>query len=331
MGLGRRPVDRVQGWPRGLPEVEAPETGPLVLTARRYFPWPARMTRHPRGGGGQHDPPGRAGTEGQTGSPGSAPYLAVRRWNTGSSVGIAPERGPQEVTRQTTGDSARSTAGRLAGARVGLDEEEESARLRGSRDRPIDRTGPHEITGLLRQAAAGRRDALDELMPLVYDELSGMARARLRHEAPGHTLETAGLVHEAWLRLIDQHRANWRTASTSSPWPPRRCDASSSTTPSVVARPSAAGERLTCRSTPPTGLDGRWAGHDPDDTVVALDDALDRLAAFNADGARVVQYRFFAGLSNGEVAELLGTSERTVRRAWTAARAWLRRELVTAR
>ena len=65
--------------------------------------------------------------------------------------------------------------------------------------------------------------------------------------------------------------------------------------------------------------------------MVALDEALGRLAEFNADGARVVQYRFFAGLSNGEVAELLGTSERTVRRAWTAARAWLRRELVTAR
>ncbi len=197
---------------------------------------------------------------------------------------------------------------------------------------PSTEPAPHQITGLLRQAAAGRRDALDELMPLVYDELSGMARARLRHEAPGHTLETAGLVHEAWLRLIDQHRANWQDRQH---FFAVASEAMRRILVDHAKRRRAAKRGGGAAHLPLDAADriGRafGPGHDPDDTVVALDDALDRLAAFNADGARVVQYRFFAGLSNGEVAELLGTSERTVRRAWTAARAWLRRELVTAR
>ncbi len=191
---------------------------------------------------------------------------------------------------------------------------------------------PHQITGLLREAAAGRRGALDELMPLVYGELTVMARARLRHEAPGHTLETAGLVHEAWLRLIEQHRAVWQD---------RRhffAVASEAMRRTLVdhAKRRLAGKRGSGATLLPIDAAERIGatfgpGHERDDTVVALDEALGRLAVFNADGARVVQYRFFAGLSNAEVAELLGTSERTVRRSWTAARAWLRRELTATR
>ncbi len=190
---------------------------------------------------------------------------------------------------------------------------------------------PHQITGLLREAAAGRRAALDELMPLVYGELSAMASARLRREAPGHTLETAGLVHEAWLRLVGQHATSWQdrqhffaVASEAMrrilvDHAKRRHAAKRGDAP--LHLPIEAADRAAAGAVLPGG----------DEELLALDEALDRLATFNAAGARVVQYRFFAGLSNGEVADLLGTSERTVRRSWTTARAWLRRELTGGR
>lgn len=185
----------------------------------------------------------------------------------------------------------------------------------------------HQITGLLREAAAGRRAALDELAPLVYDQLHGMARARLRHEAPGHTLETAALVHEAWLRLVGQHSVHWQDRAHFF------AVASEAMRRILVdhAKRRRAGKRG--RGDVAIALDtverivADPHGADGDDLLLALDESLDRLAGFNPDGARVVQYRFFAGLTEREVAEVMATSERTVRRTWTAARAWLRRDL----
>jgi RNA polymerase sigma factor (TIGR02999 family) len=185
----------------------------------------------------------------------------------------------------------------------------------------------HEITALLRAASDGRREALDDLLPLVYDQLSGMAHARLRHETPGHTLETAGLVHEAWLRLINQHRAEWQDR--------RHFFAVASEAMRRVLVDHARKRRSAKRGGPSLHLSidavekalGASAPVDPDDTLLALDAALTRLAGFNAAGADVVQYRFFAGLTMLEVAEQMGVSERTVRRSWSAARAWLRREV----
>lgn len=191
-----------------------------------------------------------------------------------------------------------------------------------------DEPSRHQITGLLRAAAGGRRAALDELLPLVYDDLRGMARARLRREPVGHTLETAGLVHEAWLRLIDQHRVDWQD---------RRhffAVASEAMRRILVdhARQRRAGKRGGGLVHLPLEAVEHLVGAshrtgNADDALVALDDALTRLAAFNPEGARVVEQRFFAGLTALEVAEAAGTSERTVRRSWTAAKAWLRREL----
>ena len=188
---------------------------------------------------------------------------------------------------------------------------------------------PHAITALLRQVASGHRGALDELLPLVYDQLSGMAHARLLHESPGHTLETAGLVHEAWLRLINQHRAEWQDR--------RHFFAVASEAMRRILVDHARKRRSAKRGGPAMHLPldaadalGTAPLADADDTLIALDSALSRLATFNAAGADVVQYRFFAGLTMPEVAEQMGISERTARRSWSAARAWLRREVVRA-
>lgn len=186
---------------------------------------------------------------------------------------------------------------------------------------------PHEITGLLREAAAGRRGALDELMPLVYDQLSRMAHARLMAESPGHTLETAALVHEAWLRLVSQHSVHWQDRG-------HFFAVSSEAMRRILvdhAKRRRAGKRGGGGTPVALELVERTladpVSEEPDDLLLALDESLDRLATFNPSGARVVQYRFFAGLTTDEVAEIMDTSERTVRRTWTAARAWLRRDM----
>lgn len=184
-----------------------------------------------------------------------------------------------------------------------------------------------EITGLLHELAGGRRAAFDQLLPLVYDHLRRLAHARLQREAPGHTLDTAALVHEAWLRLVTQHRANWQDRG--------HFFAVASEAMRRILVDHARHRRTAKRGSAsvPLSLDNVDAaalvstGSDSDDLLIALDDALARLANVNPQGARVVQYRFFAGLTNAEVAELLGTSERSVRRTWTVARAWLRREM----
>lgn len=190
----------------------------------------------------------------------------------------------------------------------------------------IPESEPHEITALLREASSGRREALDQLLPLVYDELSGMAHARLLQEAPGHTLETAGLVHEAWLRLIRQHRAEWNDR--------RHFFAVASEAMRRILVDHARRRHSAKRGGPAIHLPIESVDTpappvlaDPDDALIALDLALTRLAVFNTAGAEVVQYRFFGGLTMPEVADQMGISERTARRAWSAARAWLRREV----
>ncbi len=198
-------------------------------------------------------------------------------------------------------------------------------------DTPPPHREPGEITGLLHLAAEGDRGAFDRLLPLVYVQLTGIARRRLRLERTGHTLDTGALVHEAYLKLVDQTRADWRNRHQ------------------FFAVASEAMRRILIdyAKRRRAGKRGGGAGHVPlDDAVdlpdhdvftdgqaaelLALDEAMNRLADFNPDGARIVQYRFFGGLSNDEVAAMMGTSERTVRRAWTVAKAWLRHELTDA-
>ena len=187
---------------------------------------------------------------------------------------------------------------------------------------------PGDITRLLHLAARGDRGAFDRLLPLVYAELNGIARRRLRLEASGHTLDTAALVHEAYLKLVDQTRADWRNrhqffAVASEAM--RRILIDYAKRRRTKKRGEAAGHLPLEAADALAG--GDLFSDDEAAELLALDDAMTRLARFNPDGARIVQYRFFGGLSNDEVAAMMGTSERTVRRIWTVAKAWLRREL----
>jgi len=186
-----------------------------------------------------------------------------------------------------------------------------------------------EVTRLLEEASRGNKAAFDRVIPLVYDELRRVARNRLSVEPSGHTLDTTALVHEAYLKLVGQSRVDWQgrphffaVASEAMRRVlvdhARRRSAQKRGDGQLVARLDEAEDR--------PGLE--WFSPAQADELLALDDALDRLAAFNPSGASVVQHRFFGGLSCQEVARLTGSSERTVQRTWSVAKAWLRQELV---
>jgi len=184
-----------------------------------------------------------------------------------------------------------------------------------------------EITGLLRDAANGNEQAFGQLVPLVYAELRGIAHGRLRLERSGHTLDTTALVHEAYLKLAGQTRVAWQNRS--------HFFAVASEAMRRILIDYAKQRRAAKRGDGAIHLGLDDAELVPDlglsdtdaDELIALDDALHRLLTFNPQGARIVQYRFFGGMAETEIAEVLGISERTVRRSWTIARAWLRREL----
>lgn len=189
-------------------------------------------------------------------------------------------------------------------------------------------TGAHAITQLLTEASGGNRVALDRLMPLVYDELRKLARGRLRFEQAGHTLSTTALVHEAYIKLVDQTRVAWRDR--------RHFFAVASEAMRRILVDHAKGRQAGKRGGGATHFGIEAADElsaeplftaDQATELIALDEALRRLAEFNPDGAHVVSYRFFGGLSNEEIADVMETSERSVRRAWAAARAWLHAEL----
>lgn len=187
----------------------------------------------------------------------------------------------------------------------------------------------HDITQLLHAASSGQSDAFDTLITLLYDELSILARQRLRHESKGHTLNTTGLVHETYLKLVGQTRIEWRNreqffAVASEAM--RRILIDHARRRQREKRGGAA-EHIPLRD----DLQAHDAllGDEEAEQLLSLDTALTRLAEFNPGGARIVQLRFFGGLSNGEVADLLDSSERTVRRTWSLARAWLRRDMAS--
>jgi len=178
---------------------------------------------------------------------------------------------------------------------------------------------PSDFTRLLQAHAAGDPSALHQLMPRVYDELRGMARGRMRGERPDHTLGGTDLVHEAFMRLLRLDRIAWRNRA-------HFLAIASQAMRHVLLDHHRAGKRGGgIRAVTLDRLS--IAGTERDDAVIALCEALDELERVAPRQARVVECRFFAGLSIDETAAALGISPATVSREWTVARAWLHAQL----
>ena len=183
-----------------------------------------------------------------------------------------------------------------------------------------------DVTALLKAWSQGDQSAFDELVPLVYDELRRQAERYMRRQPPGHTLRATALVHEAYLRLGDHERAGWQSRA-------HFFGVASKVMRSVLVDHARGRHRVKRGGSarPVTlGAADQVAGESPDVDVLALDEALTRLAEFDADKSRLVELRYFTGLTIEETAEVLGISPATVKREWIAARAWLRRELAAA-
>ena len=180
-----------------------------------------------------------------------------------------------------------------------------------------------QITRLLLDwDGAGERDSMDRLLPLVYDELHRIAHRHLALEHVGHTLVTTALVHEAYLRLVDQTRVRWVDRSHFFAVAAR---VMRRVLVDYARRYRAAKRGAGAR---PVDLDAVEVPlAERSESLIALDEALERLADLNPRLSRIVECRFFAGMTEEETAEALGVTERTVRRDWVKARGWLSREL----
>jgi len=177
------------------------------------------------------------------------------------------------------------------------------------------------VTQLLVDWSQGDQQALDKLMPLVYDELRRLARSYMRRERPGHTLQTTGLVHEAYLRLVDQ-KVNWQSRA-------HFYGIAAQMMRRVLVDHANANQRAKRGGGAiKLSLDQYdLAASVPEMDVVALDEALGRLEKVDPQRGRIVELRFFAGLSNEEASQVLEISTATVQRQWAGARAWLYHEL----
>lgn len=177
------------------------------------------------------------------------------------------------------------------------------------------------VTELLQQWGQGDRAALDELLPQIYSELKRLAGAYLRRERRNHTLVATALVHEAFMRLVDQHSGfqNRGQFFGLAAGMMRRVLVDHARARAAAKRPDA-GLQVTLDPAVATAPDSAV-------DVVALDEALSKLAELDARQAQLVELRYFGGLTNEEAAEALGTSVRTVKRDWAIAKAWLYQHL----
>ena len=187
----------------------------------------------------------------------------------------------------------------------------------------MDRQDQPGVTQLLIAWSDGHRDALDALVPLVYDDLRRLAAGYMGRETPGHSLQPTALVHEAYVRLVDQRRVQWRNRAhffgvAASMM--RRILVDYARKRRTDKRGGAA-ERVTLTANDvaapeQTGID-----------VLSLHESLERLAAFDPQQERIVELRYFGGLTIDETAEVVGVSPATVVREWTIAKAWLRADM----
>ena len=178
------------------------------------------------------------------------------------------------------------------------------------------------VTQLLQQYRNGNRDALDALFPLVYDELKRLAASRLRDERHDHTLQPTALVHEAYLRLIDQHSSDWQNRAH------------------FFGLAAEMMRRILVNHAVKRNADKRFGNqtrlaldeaisfaNERDVNLISLDEALNELVKFDEQQAKIVELRFFTGLSIEETAEVLGVSDSTVKREWRIAKAWLHQQM----
>ena len=179
-----------------------------------------------------------------------------------------------------------------------------------------------DITTLLLEWSGGNRAALDEMMPMIYAEIRQLATRALSRERPNHTLQSTALAHELYLKLIDQKRVQWRDRE-------HFLAVASQTIRRILvdyARRLHA-QRRGGTHTMITLDEAISPQQDRDLNLVALDDALDVLSQIDSQQARIIELRFFGGLSIEATGRILGVSSSTVNREWNLARAWLYREL----
>ena len=180
-------------------------------------------------------------------------------------------------------------------------------------------TSTGEVTRLLQDWSVGNREALDKLLPLVYDELRRLAHSYLSHERPEHTLQTTALVHEAYLKLIDQRSVNWQNRAqffALSAQAMRRILLDNARRHTAAKR-GRGGQKISLEEV------ATVSSNTANESLIALDLALQKLESIDALQSKIVELRYFGGLTIEETAEVLKTSPSSVQREWTIARAWL--------
>ena len=187
--------------------------------------------------------------------------------------------------------------------------------------RPESKTS--EITQMLREWSDGKQEALDKLMPLVYDELHRQAARYLRKERQGHTLQTTALIHEAYLKLIDQRNVNWESRTHFFAIAAQAMRRILVDYAKAAHRKKRGGDDIKVPLEEAMLVATKEKGVD----LIALDEALNKLARRDEQQARVVELKFFSGLSLEETAEALHVSRATVAGDWSMAKIWLYREL----
>jgi RNA polymerase sigma-70 factor, ECF subfamily len=186
----------------------------------------------------------------------------------------------------------------------------------------MDSTEPSQVTRLLKQFQSGDRSAIDRLFAAVYQELRGLAAQFFRREAKGDTLQPTALVHEAYVKLVDQKGVDWQSRThffAVAAQAMRRILVDHARRRGAAKR-GGKQKRVLLE-------DDRLPDLQPNEDLLAVDEALSRLAQLDARQAQLVELRFFGGLSVAEAADVLGMSKRSAEREWTMVRAWLRREL----
>jgi len=182
---------------------------------------------------------------------------------------------------------------------------------------------PSEITQMLIELTGGNRDVVNQILPHIYDELRRLAGSYLRRERADHTLQPTALVHEAYMKLIDQKQVHWQNRA-------HFFGIAAQVMRRILmdhARKNTAEKRGGDADKLPLEEEILVVSHEKSADLIALDDALQALAEFDEQKAKIVELRYFGGLSIEETAEVMGVSVPTINRQWRMAKAWLHAEL----